>query len=121
MKIKLLLTVLIGIFGIHHSISYGAELVIYGSGGVTINTQTNEITVCPNPTTQKCATLIIEGDEIEIVTGDVKANYPAGGVTGLITTVDGQVYNVLLDKGNISDGNSGGLLLHDFCIHVINP
>ncbi len=121
MKKKILFTVIIGMILVFQSVSFAAELVIYGSGGIIVNLQTGDVSICPKASNDKCATLIIEEDEITILTGDVKSNYPGQGISGYITTEDGQVLNVELIQGNISVGSNGGYTLSSFNIRVINP
>ena len=122
MKKKILFTVLIGIIVMFQGISFGAELTIYGSGGVVVNTQTGEVTICPNalPPT-KCATLKIEGDEIKIFSGALQSSFPGQGVNGVLTSLDGQEYNVIVNQGDISVGSSGGYILSNFKVKIINP
>ncbi|MCD4679262.1 MAG: hypothetical protein K8S00_02625 [Bacteroidales bacterium] len=121
MKKNILFTVLIGMMIMFQSLSFGAELTIYGSGGITINPQNGEVTVCPTASTEKCATLIIEPDEIKILDGNAQGNYPGQGINGVITTEDGQSINVQIIQGNISVGSNGEYVLSSFDIKVINP
>lgn len=121
MKKKILFTVLMGMVVMLQSVSFGAELTVYGSGGITINPQNGDVTVCPKASTDKCATLIIEPDEIKILDGNAQGNYPGQGINGVITTEDGQSINVQIIQGNISIGSNGELVLSSFNIKVINP
>ena len=120
MNKKILFTALIGIMVMLQGISFGAELTIYGSGGVIINSKTGDITICPNLSSDVCAILKVEGTEIEIITGDIQSNYNGEGISGTITTSDGRVLNVTVNQGNISCGSSNDYVLNDFNIKVIN-
>lgn len=122
MKKKIIFTAIIGMMVILQSVVYGAELTIYGSGGVTVNITTQEVVVCPVTANAVCATITIEDDEITILTGDVKSNYNGQGVAGILTTPDGQVYNVLLSNATVSGGSSaGGYVGSNLTVQVINP
>jgi len=122
MKKKILFTVLIGMIVMFQSMSFGAEFTIYGSGGITINAQSGDVIICPKTDPSKvCATLKIEGDEVKIITGDLQSNCPGQGINGEITTEDGQLLEVHVIQGYISNGSGGCNSRNNFNIKVINP
>lgn len=121
MKKKIILTAIIGMIVMLRSVSFGAELTIYGTGGVTVNLITKEATVCPLFSVKKCATIILNENEIKILVGDIKSNYNGQGISGILKGEDGTVYNIIVCQGNISGASSGGYTLNDFNIKVINP
>ncbi len=63
MKIIKILAVafVLSIVSLFEGHSTAATLTIYGSGGVNLK----EGTICPNPSTQECATLVVNGSEIK--------------------------------------------------------
>jgi len=117
MKKRIFFTVLFGMVVMFQSMSFGAEFTIYGSGGITINAQTGDVTICPKTD----PALKIEGDEVKIITGDLQSNYPAQGGTGEISSDNDQCLKVHIVHGNISNRTgSGAYLSNNVNIKVIN-
>lgn len=118
MKKKIFFTVLIGMMVMFQSLSFGAELIIYGTGGVTINYQTGDILVCPKADpSKKCATLIIEGDEIKILES-ANQQHVISSTTSLSA---GLVLNILTSHNNSSGERINGYELNNLNLKVTNP
>ncbi len=102
-------------------IGFGAEIDVYGNGGVSINFVTGEAKICPTPGNSLCATLRINGDEIEIITYDTDSNHPQQFISGTISPEEEQLLNAVLSQSINSGEQCNGYTLGTINLKVINP